>query len=132
MDCADLEMQLKDIHEKYGQTLSIYIVCVGSTTDELEVWLKVGSKSYKCPNLPDAVDAAYKIGSLFNFRFPVSAKPIWKFLADAVYEVPQKFMHQRIRALNLKLGRVIKKPQQARKKTKETLKRKRTATHVST
>lgn len=101
------------------------IACVGLTVDELEVFLKIGSKSYKCADLAEAVDASYKICSLFNERFPVSAKPIYMFLAEAVYEVEQKSMHQRVRNFNLKLGRVLKVPAKRAKKTIETIRKKK-------
>lgn len=113
---------MQKIYDGHGQTLLLHIICVGETVNELEVFLKLGAKKYKCVNIQTAVSACYKIGTLCQKRFPVGSKPIWQFFAEAVYGEELKSIHQRVRTFCLKLGRVVKvKSKKTSKKSSETI-----------
>lgn len=96
----------------------MHIQCIGKTAENFEVLIHLGSRTYKCPTLVEAVSVVFKIGSLLNKRFPVSTKPVWQFFSEVVYDTPPKQLYQKVRSLVKKVERVVKAPKTKSKKRK--------------
>lgn len=118
MKLEDKRAQLAKIYKDRNEILLIYVLCTGNTLNELETLIQIGKKCYRCENLVSAVDSCFKIGVLFNNRFPVASNPIWQFLRLTAYEFTLKSMYASVNKLNLKIGRVVKAPVQKKKQRK--------------
>lgn len=98
-DAVTSATRLQAFHEHHAghdQTSHIHVVCVGATEKNFKFFLNVRSTSYKCSSLLEAEAADYKIGTLFNYRFPMDAQPVLQFISQFIYDVEMKRIHLQV------------------------------------
>lgn len=120
MDPRDFEVErerMKEKNKEYVKTFSIYIAYIRQTDSESKLAAVIGENVFKCHSLLSAVDTCFKIGFLFDERFPVGAKLIWEFLQHSIY-FPMTRMHSCVRRLLMKIKRTKKNPKAKASKPK--------------
>ena len=85
MELENLRRGLVELYTQRNQLVQLHILCTGEDLDSLETFIQIGPKTYRFKNLFDAVDSCFKIGVLFNSRFPIASNPVWQFFKLSVF-----------------------------------------------